>query len=320
MGGLALCFLLSLSAGKLWLGELLVHFMSQYLWIAAILFCFALYIRHIALSCAGAILTIASLAFILWSNGQTASFTKDGIYEASFTLASYNKYYANPNGKRISKWLRQDDAPDILVIHEIGADEVEPLIKDNPDYPYTALMNGTKYPRNRSLLLSRFPVQDAKVKAFTSGDAEREYLKAKIVPPQKLGLPAFTLFVMHPKTPLYPENRIVRNDEFAKVAEDAAKTEGPVVIAGDMNCTSFSPAFKDFSNKAKVRFITSTVVPEPSWPAQLILAPFQIRIDHILVSDDLQASEMKRLPAMDSDHYPIEVRLHPAPPSAEKRQ
>lgn len=312
--GLAACFLLSFTASFLWIGELLVHFISQYVWISALLLCFALYVRNIPYSIGAGLITLASLSLILWTNAHSAVFAKDGVYSASFSLASYNKYYGNANAKRITSWLKQEDAPDIVVIHEIELGEVDQLIKDNPDYAYSALMNGTKYPRNRSLVLSRFPIKNAKSIRFEAKatGATREYLKASVTPPAKAGLPAFTLFVMHPKTPLYPKNRHIRNAEFEQVGKDAAETTGPIVIAADLNCTPFSPAFQKMVGMAGLRFVSSSLIPKPTWPAPFIIEPLQIRIDHVLISDDLVPAELKRLNPMGSDHYPLTVRLHPA--------
>ncbi|CAN5232274.1 endonuclease/exonuclease/phosphatase family protein [soil metagenome] len=150
-------------------------------------------------------------------------------------------------------------------------------------------------------IFSRLPLESKEIRYFS--ELKRPRAIAKI----RLARGHFTLIFAHPFTPIrkWP----LRNQEFAfyaKEAKEAAST-GPVIVAGDLNCTPWSSDFSKLLTDGNLSDTEQGFGPQPSWNVQLKVPLFPI--DHCLVSKNI--TTLKRYTGEDvgSDHLPVVVDL-----------
>lgn len=121
------------------------------------------------------------------------------------------------------------------------------------------------------------------------------------------------LHAVHPKPPVPTEdpNSRKRDAEIVMVARDVADSEYPVVVAGDFNDVAWSGTtalFQEVSSLMDPRIgrgLYSTFnanYPLLRWP-----------LDHIFHSDHFKLVQIERLRDIESDHFPIYIRLSFAP-------
>jgi endonuclease/exonuclease/phosphatase (EEP) superfamily protein YafD len=87
--------------------------------------------------------------------------------------------------------------------------------------------------------------------------------------------------------------------------------EGPLVLAGDLNTSPWSNAFRQL--RAATGLAPASIL-MPTWPAWPLPLP-QVALDHILVSSDLIVAAAGTGPAVGSDHLPVWAHIdrRPAP-------
>jgi endonuclease/exonuclease/phosphatase (EEP) superfamily protein YafD len=125
------------------------------------------------------------------------------------------------------------------------------------------------------------------------------------------------LYGLHPEppSPTEADTSAPRDAELVLVAREAAETDGPMIVAGDLNDVAWSHTSRLF------RRISRLLDPRigrgmfNSFHAghRLLRWP----LDHVFVSDDFLLRDMQRLPAFGSDHFPILIRLDHEPQAVE---
>ena len=81
-----------------------------------------------------------------------------------------------------------------------------------------------------------------------------------------------------------------------------------IILAGDMNLTSYTRQFRKLKRKLKLVDSRKGFQRQASWPT-LLPAILRIPIDHVLVSKDIEVVERSLGPAIGSDHLPVFIRL-----------
>ena len=81
--------------------------------------------------------------------------------------------------------------------------------------------------------------------------------------------------------------------------------DGPLVLAGDLNTSPWSNAFRKLRAVAGLA-PASTLM--PTWPAWPVALP-QVALDHIFVSPELAVAAAGTGPAVGSDHLPVWAQL-----------
>jgi endonuclease/exonuclease/phosphatase (EEP) superfamily protein YafD len=93
--------------------------------------------------------------------------------------------------------------------------------------------------------------------------------------------------------------------QMATLAQFLGRIDGPVVLAGDLNASPWSNAFRRLRGATG---LTPTSVLTPTWPAWPLPLP-QVALDHILVSPELAVTAAGTGPTVGSDHLPVWARL-----------
>jgi endonuclease/exonuclease/phosphatase (EEP) superfamily protein YafD len=191
--------------------------------------------------------------------------------------------------------LIQAEQPDMIVLVETNGRWVQALSPALGSYPYSLLaLRGDNY---GLALFSKYPIESKEVLRLEGLDIPT--LCAGIdLEGQRL-----TVIAAHPPPPKGGYLAEQRNLQFAALAEYAAALSGPVILAGDLNTSSWSPHFQDLVQNSGLRDSRKGFGLQLSWPSH---NPFMLTsIDHILVPDEVNVLNRRIGPATGSDHFPV---------------
>ena len=186
--------------------------------------------------------------------------------------------------------------PDVLILVEISQlwlDALQPL---EASFPYRI-----SHPRSDNFgiaMWSRLPL-DGKVRYF---DSRLPSIAATLGTEQP-----FTIVATHPMPPISKRALRSRNAQLQSIAAFAAECKTPVVVAGDLNAASWSPALRAMCATGSLQSAAHGWA--PTWPVHQFF--LWIPLDHILHSEDIGVSDFDNLDSVGSDHYPIYADLRP---------
>lgn len=203
--------------------------------------------------------------------------------------------------------------PDVILTVEADdwwENALKPL---EQDYRYTA-----KYPLGNTygmILYSKLKLEDADFKFLVDDDVPS--LNPLIELPSGIKI---NCFFIHPRPPVPGEadTSKPRDKELILVAKQAAGSEYPVIIAGDLNDVGWSYTSRLFQK------ISGLLDPRTG---RGLFATFNANnkffrwpLDHIFHSKEFRVIDIKVLEHMGSDHFPIYVNLSYEPEKAHKQK
>lgn len=201
-----------------------------------------------------------------------------------------------------------DEDLDVVVLQEVdrgwllnGGHDVLRLLADELDLPAVFAPAADEIWGNA--ILSRVPVRDVVVEPLPRGGAPMARsmvsLVAEVAPDEPMAIIGTHLHHVEADA----EVRLV---QARAVAAEASRLVGrglPVAVLGDLNADLDAPELEPLA------FLDDALPGrEPTWPAR---EP-SVRIDHVLASPDLVASDGRVVPRVVSDHLPVVVTLTPA--------
>lgn len=292
--------LLAFGASWWWPLDLLSHFRVQYIWLLLPLVVASWVNRRFAI--AG--LTGCCLIWNLYQvapayvpaaqipNAQAAS------KAASFRVMSANVKTNNREYDLFLETVRERN-PDVLLVMEVDDEWDRALEQLRTDYPY-----GVAEPRFDNFgmaLLSQVPLESAEV--IYPGKISLPSVQAKLTVEGR----EIRFIGTHPLPPVGRDRSMKRNDQLAAVAEQVLAEKGPVILAGDLNITPWSPFFRQLIRRSGLLDSRSGFGIQATWPTHLGLAG--IPIDHILVSPPIVVQNRFVAPGIGSDHRPVVADL-----------
>lgn len=204
-----------------------------------------------------------------------------------------------------------DQSPGLAAVMARGADVVV-LVEFRPRRADAAIITDGRYPfrtigplrlgdpEDGIAVLSRYPLDQVKIDPSGLG------LSVRIATPAG----GVQLIALHLTTPMGFEKRERRNRYLNHVAALVPGMAGPVILAGDWNCTEGSPAWRPIAASG---LIGPEDIQSGSWPSPF--GVFGIRIDHILVKHcGLQSTESFVIPKSDHRGLDAVIRLAPSAP------
>jgi endonuclease/exonuclease/phosphatase (EEP) superfamily protein YafD len=99
----------------------------------------------------------------------------------------------------------------------------------------------------------------------------------------------------------------IRNKHLMTIAETVRNIDGPSIVMGDLNCTSWSPYFADLLRLSGLRDSRLGFGIQPSWTGNTRF--MAIPIDHVLVSHEIDVLDRHTGSKIGSDHLPVLVDL-----------
>jgi endonuclease/exonuclease/phosphatase (EEP) superfamily protein YafD len=227
-----------------------------------------------------------------WLQQQPVAPSPDTVRVYSANLFLYNEQY-----EAVASQLAENGA-DIVLLVETDPDFFAGL-SPYVDYPYS--YHEINFADEGLILLSRWPLTIRQDPQLT--EILRSYVLAEVATPAG----SLQFLGAHTLSPSGPRSWSYRNIELAALADFAAAQPGPLVIAGDLNVTVWSPAFADLladGHLVQARVGQGVL---PTWPA--FAGPLGVPIDQVLMTPDLAARSLRTLPALGSDHRPLLAEL-----------
>jgi endonuclease/exonuclease/phosphatase (EEP) superfamily protein YafD len=277
-----------------WLLDLLAHFRIHYIVAFAALACIALLrrTRLVALAAAaGLVVSAAPLTAYLKPIAESSA-----AQPGSLKLVSLNVRYRTQDLARAAAYLEQTEA-DVLVLQEVTRSQAEQLDAMLVSYPYRSVDVDWR----GAAIYSRWRLLDAQwtsleERASRGAYVEIEWRGSRIA-----------LLGVHLHWPMSPREARIRDRQLRRVAAFAARTRGPLIVAGDFNITPWSPRFRRAVADSGLRDCGLGQGIAPSWPSQAIW--LGIRIDHCLASPHWRVLDLRVGPHVGSDHRPVIVEL-----------
>jgi endonuclease/exonuclease/phosphatase (EEP) superfamily protein YafD len=219
---------------------------------------------------------------------------------ATLTLLHSNILAGNPDVGRLLAHIERE-APDLVFIQELTPHHVRLLESLSTRFPYRLLA-----PRDDAWGIGAWSM--------------RPFVAADVLETPPRGLPSLrlevdqdgtplTIFSTHPATPIGDNGFADRNRQLAAIADAVNQGNGPTIVAGDLNTTPWGAHYRAFEAATGLRNAQAGHGIKPSWPLFLPIA--MIPIDHVLLSSDLAAVEVRTLSSIGSDHLPLLVRIAP---------
>ena len=216
------------------------------------------------------------------------------------SVLSSNVYMPNNDFRKLIEHVRNKH-PDFLVTLESNEKWQKGISEIESEYPYR------KFCPLENLygmhLYSKIPFEEATLRFMIEDDVPSMRVKINHHGQEVL------LYFLHPKPPSPTENTYAkpRDIELTVVGEEIAKTEGPIIVAGDLNDVAWSPTtrkFKKISGLLDPRegrgFFNTFHAKYPlvKWP-----------LDHVFHSKHFGLVNIEKLEGVGSDHYPLFTEL-----------
>lgn len=280
--------------------DLTTHFHFQYAIGYVILAGIFLLYREPILTVFATLGLIVQLTFLLPYYFQPDAQATELDQATEVRLLFSNINYATTDFAPLVKEV-QSYHPELLGVVELPQDHYDTLVSALPEYPYHYHIPGRA--RLGLALFSKIEFVADPIVQYWADDRFPSII-AQIRDEETNQ--TLTIVIVHPPPPITSDYETARNAIFTGIANFAKTQTNPVVVAGDFNSTSWSPAFQDLLSDQALVDSRNNQGLQPSWPSQLPKM-LRIPIDHVLVSRQVTVLRRQLLPSVGSDHLPVLV-------------
>ncbi len=211
-----------------------------------------------------------------------------------------NAYVGNRTPDRLMMTIHEA-SPDIVVLAEINQ-EIKSKISRLTDqaYPYQLIL--AKDSPFGLAVFSKFPIENTQIKYYDLPEiptfrCELLYEGRRVV-----------LWATHLVPPIHEAGWKLRNRQWVKICQEISQEKLPVILAGDLNLSMWSPWFEE-AQKAGLMDVGRGFGIQSSWPA---ICPWFLRVglDHLFVSQDFTVVESRMdTHYLGSDHLPVFAKI-----------
>ena len=221
--------------------------------------------------------------------------------ENTIKLLISNVLISNKNTEKLVSLIKQVN-PDIVLLAEPDDRWIRDVSVIEKDYQFNIT-----YPLDNAYgmaLYSRLQLENPSLEFLVEDDIPSIHTGVRL-PSGKL----IKLYCVHPRPPMPPENdrSTERDAELILVGRMIKGTDTPTIIAGDLNDVAWSRTtslFQRISNLLDPRIGRGLY---NSFHADHRLVRFPL--DHVFHTNHFRVAEIKRLPSIGSDHFPIYIAL-----------
>ena len=146
---------------------------------------------------------------------------------------------------------------------------------------------------------SKLPLETCRVREYVI-DLTTPSIKAEVATERG----RLTIFATHPLPPMNASTFAARNESLAAMADEVSKSPTRTIVAGDLNCTPWSPWFKKTCRDGKLRNSMIGQGLGISW-TPFGLSILGLPIDHVLVGSDIEVVNREVGGQLGSDHRPV---------------
>lgn len=221
--------------------------------------------------------------------------------ESTVKLLISNVCMENEETERLVK-LVEDVDPDLILLAEPNERWLKEVAVFEKEYKYNV-----KCPLENAYgmaLYSRLKLKNPQLKFLVEDDIPSIHTGVRLDSGDLINL-----YCVHPRPPMPPENdrSTERDAELILVGRMIKGTETPTIIAGDLNDVAWSRTttlFQKISNLLDPRIGRGLY---SSFHAKHLLIRFPL--DHVFHTNHFRLADIKRLPSIGSDHFPLYVEL-----------
>jgi endonuclease/exonuclease/phosphatase (EEP) superfamily protein YafD len=278
-----------------WVLDLASHFRLQYLGILSLAVILAMGFRRFRTALITAILAAVNLCLV----SPFYITAPVGPTEGSPLRVMWINVHAANRQVQLVRGIIESEAPDLVFLLEFNERWRRQLQGLDADFPYSRQV---PQPGNFGMALySRRPLRGLDV--VEVGQIKLPGIIAEI----DVGGDSCTIIGVHTLPPMSQWAAQQRNDQFTHVAKMARQCNGPCIVLGDLNCTSWSPFFQRLLRDGGLRDSRLGWGVQCTWPTQWPL--MMIPIDHCLVSDEVVVCNRYVKGNVGSDHRAVVVDL-----------
>jgi endonuclease/exonuclease/phosphatase (EEP) superfamily protein YafD len=232
----------------------------------------------------------------------TASATQARDSTNRLRVLVINVLISNRQDARLRQLVRAVQ-PEVLLVLEPDAWWARALRPLRASYPYHV-----ELPRPDAygmMLYSRLPLADTQVQDLLQRGVPSIRTRLRL-PSGRL----VNLFAIHPTPPIpdnYPDGVGLRGRALAKVADFVRADSLPTLVAGDFNDVSWSATIHQLTRTGQLHDVSRGRGLYNTFDARSTLARWPL--DHFFVSAPWRVVELRRLPDVGSDHFPLYIEL-----------
>ncbi len=229
-------------------------------------------------------------------------FTFDGDEKSNIKMLISNVYQYNKSFTKLDKLVKTYD-PDLVMMVETDKwwkDKAEAAFGKNYEYKVLHDLENTY----GMLVYSKFRLEGTRVRHLIKEEVPS--IITDIILPNDYRI---RFFGIHPEPPVPSENpkSTARDAEILKVGKEAQELNMPVIIAGDLNDVAWSYTTDLFLKVSGLRDPRRGRGFFNTFHAKYFLLRWPL--DHIFCSEHFRVKNIKRLPSIDSDHFPMYIEL-----------
>lgn len=303
---LLLLTLLGFLGDSAWWLDVLNQGRMQYLWCSLVVGLILLAAR--AWGWLGvAVVAVAINAWLVlpWFFGSTP---QAAAAQRDLRLMALNVRGPNEEFAPILDLLRREE-PDLVVLNEVDPAWLKQIRDLDTGYE---IHDTPAQGRFGVLLLARHPIASVEIERFTE-----QWSPSLIARLEVEGRPA-VLIATHAPAPTGSKAWKLRNEHFREIRQYVDDLGDPVLVAGDLNVTMWSPHFDQLLNETGLNETRDGYGVAPTFPASRwgLDLPWALRVplDHVLASGEWAVLDCWNGPNVGSDHLPllVDLMLRPA--------
>ena len=236
-----------------------------------------------------------------WHRKQVQDSQRPAADPNHISLLVTNVLMYNRDASRCLGVIREQQ-PDIVLAVETDDWWLSQLAHLGQEYPHTC---HAPLPNTYGMLVfSRLPLLDKEIQFILDPGIPSFHGRVRL----PSGVEANLHFV-HPKPPAPKESKTStrRDAELLLVGRTIQAHDGPTIVAGDLNDVAWSHTSELFRRLARLLDprVGRGLLPTFHADYKLLRWP----LDHVFHSAHFRLQDLKRLPHIGSDHYPIYIRL-----------
>jgi endonuclease/exonuclease/phosphatase (EEP) superfamily protein YafD len=196
--------------------------------------------------------------------------------------------------------------PDIVFLPENTDRWAARLAPLRARYPY--VVDGQSTSVFSLLLFSRVPLSDSSIVNLPQPAGFRAIVTRACAEGADNDMACVRVIGIHPPPPLTAAWAGMRDAALQAVPQLAAGQEAArTILLGDLNCTPWSPLFRDLLTETGLRDAALATGLAPTWLSRWL--PLGLTIDHILIGEAFEVARHDVGNDVGSDHFPVVADL-----------
>ncbi len=216
-------------------------------------------------------------------------------------LLIYNVLITNRESEKLLNLVKKTH-PDLVLLAEPDERWIKEIAELKKTYPYSV-----EYPLDNAYgiaLYSKLELENPRLEFLVEDDIPSIHTNVILRSGKKVNL-----YCLHPRPPVPTENfrSLERDAELLIVGKVIDKKDEPTIVCGDLNDVAWSWTTKLFQ---RISGLLDPRIGRGLYSTFPVAFPVvRCPLDHVFHSKHFRLAELKRLPGIGSDHFPIYISL-----------